>query len=418
MSETRTQRLLGGIAVAYRDRNFRIYSAGSIASWTSYFIQLVAVSWLTWELTGSTGWLAAMALFDIVPTILLMPFTGAVADRFDRHVIMIWTCVLCLVHAIGLAVLSSLGWLTIAPLAALQVVHAVLIAFMVPAMYGTLPRFVGRDALPSAIAVSSSYVQVAVFAGPAFAGWLISAFSVTWAFAVNAIGYAILTAAFSALRTPDGYRQPEPEPESVLSSIGSGARYLVADGRILNLLIVGIAFQGLVKGFYHMMPAYSELVLGMGVGGMSAVLAAEGLGATAAALWLARKPAGSGASLVPDERVFRAALAGIICVVVLVHVSDLYAALALGVSLGVFAEIRKVGTMTIVQTTVDERQRGRVMGTWYMMSQMAAGIGAFGIGWAATRWGLGGPFLAAGVVALLVWLWCRVHAGRLSNPVR
>jgi hypothetical protein len=40
-------------------------------------------------------------------------------------------------------------------------------------------------------------VQVAVFAGPAFAGWIILSFGVTWAFIVNALGYVFLTHAFS-----------------------------------------------------------------------------------------------------------------------------------------------------------------------------------------------------------------------------
>ncbi len=41
--------------------------------------------------------------------------------------------------------------------------------------------------------------------------------------------------------------------------------------------------------------------------------------------------------------------------------------------------------MTIVQLSVDENQRGRVMGTWYMFAQIAGGIGAYGIGQGSTR---------------------------------
>ncbi len=58
---------LGGIGLAFADRNFCIYSVGSIGSWVSFFVQLVAVAWLTWELTKSTTWLAIIALLDIAP---------------------------------------------------------------------------------------------------------------------------------------------------------------------------------------------------------------------------------------------------------------------------------------------------------------------------------------------------------------
>ena len=58
--------ILGGIAEAFEDRNFRLYSVGSIVSWLSFFVQAVAVSWTTWELTHSTRWLAIVALMDAV----------------------------------------------------------------------------------------------------------------------------------------------------------------------------------------------------------------------------------------------------------------------------------------------------------------------------------------------------------------
>ncbi|MFX8410456.1 hypothetical protein ABTL60_19495, partial [Acinetobacter baumannii] len=52
---------LGGIGEAFADRNFRIYSVGSITSWITYYIQDIAFSWVTWEVTHSTVWLAVVA---------------------------------------------------------------------------------------------------------------------------------------------------------------------------------------------------------------------------------------------------------------------------------------------------------------------------------------------------------------------
>eukprot|EP00494_Astrolonche_serrata_P002553 UN02559 len=82
-----------------------------------------------------------------------MPFTGVFADRYDRHKIMIVVSILALLQAVALAICSWLGLLNIALLAVLVFIHSVIIAFMVPAMYGVLPRFVSESALPSAIAV-------------------------------------------------------------------------------------------------------------------------------------------------------------------------------------------------------------------------------------------------------------------------
>lgn len=54
--QLRSTRLLGGIGEAFADRNFRVHKIGSVISWMSFFVQLVAVSWTTWELTHSTTW--------------------------------------------------------------------------------------------------------------------------------------------------------------------------------------------------------------------------------------------------------------------------------------------------------------------------------------------------------------------------
>ena len=94
---------LGGIGEAFADRNFRLYSTGAIATWIGFFVQLVAVSWYAWELTGSTTWLAIVAILDIAPNIVLMPLAGAIADRYDKYWIMGLVSLLALIQAVAMA---------------------------------------------------------------------------------------------------------------------------------------------------------------------------------------------------------------------------------------------------------------------------------------------------------------------------
>ena len=191
MSEQNKKNRFGGIGNAFSDRNFRFYSIGALTTWIGFFVQLVAVSWYAWELTQSTTWLAIIALLDIVPNVVLMPFAGALADRFDKYRIMGVVSFLALLQALVIATLAWTQNLSILSLALLVFIHGVIISFMVPAMYGILPRFVKRSCLTSAIAVSSSYAQLAVFLGPAIAGWVISTWGVAVAFAINAAAYLV-----------------------------------------------------------------------------------------------------------------------------------------------------------------------------------------------------------------------------------
>jgi len=405
-------RTLGGIGDAFSDRNFRIYFCAAVASWVGYFVQVVAVAWLTWELTGSTTWLAAMALIDIVPSILLLPYTGAIADRIDRRTIMLVTSALLLIQSSTLAGLSAFGLLSIYPLAVLEFIHAVLIAFMVPAMYGTLPRFVAKDLLSPAIAVTSALTQLAVFAGPALAGWIMVQYGATEAFLVNAFGYFALLGAFLLMRTPSDFVPPEPSKNSVVADIIDGFRYLVTQTPVFRLILMGFIANSVHQGFYHMLPAYSDEILNLGVTGMSAILASMGFGATMAALWIGYR------SLTFDNTrlIEWASLVSVVLLIGMIITSHFYLALLIAASIGVFGEFRRTGVMTYIQRTVPENQRGRAMGSLYLVRQAASGLGAVVIGAAAAEFGLQMPILIGCALGIAAWIAAYVAIGRRQEP--
>lgn len=389
---------LGGISEAFSDRNFRVYSTGSIGSWVGFFIQLVAVAWVTWDLTGSTTWLAIMGLMDVLPAVVLMPLAGALADRIDRHRIMIVTSGLLLVQALALTTLAAVGALNVWLLAALELAHGVLIAFMVPAMYGTLPRFVARSVLSSAIAVSSAYTQLAVFVGPAFAGWILIDQGAATAFAANTVGYLLLLIAFLRLRTPVDYQAPKAPTTSLWHTVLDGFRYMLADRLLRFLLGLGLVVDFVAVGFHQMLPAYSDTVLGMGVIGVSLVLSSHGAGAVASALWLAR----AGEAAISPERVALAVLAMFLALSAMMAVSAPWGVAVLGFVFGFAAETRRTSTMVLIQLSVSEELRGRVMGGQFMLFRLAGGIGALVIGWSAARHGVQAPVLAGCAIGLVL----------------
>lgn len=401
----------GGIGQAFADRNFRIHSIGAFASWISFLVQIVAVSWLAWELTGSTVWLAVIALLDIVPNILLVPLGGVLADRSDRYRVMIVTNILLLLQAVAMALCAWLDLLTIWPLAGLVLLHGIILSFSVPAMYGMLPRFVAKSRLSSAIAVNSAYTQFAIFAGPALAGWIIAQYGITEAFVVNAIGYCILLGSQMMLRTPDGYRQSEASSHTVLRDIADGVSYILRHKGILALLLLLIAGKILVAGFNRMLPAYSEQIMGMDVTGMTIILTCIGLGATITALWIAFH----GAAAVTFDRVLWGFLIVAIVTGMMMLTGSLYYLIPLAIVAGLAGEMKNTGTMTLIQNHVSDAHRGRVMGTQFMLSQFAAGIGSYFIGALAVSHGLEAPILACAGLCGAVFIVYFLRRKSLSN---
>jgi MFS family permease len=278
---------LGGIAEAFGDRNFRWYSLGSILSWLSFFIQAVAVSWTAWDLTHSTTWLAIVALADATANIVLMPIGGVLADRGDRLRLLMIAYACATIQAAILTGLAFFGALTIYALATLAAVHGAAHAFSIPASYGLLPRFIAPRRLSSAIAVGAAYSQLGLFVGPALAGWIILRFGTPAAFASNVLGYGLFFLSVAAMRTPAGYRQERAVAKHFARDVLDGVAAIWAHDGIKVVLMLLLFGDGLYGAVRQMAPAFADRALGVGVGGLSTLLAGAGVGATVAALWLA-----------------------------------------------------------------------------------------------------------------------------------
>jgi MFS family permease len=143
-------RTFGGIGEAFADRNFRIYSIGSITSWITYFVQDIAFSWTAWEATKSTTWLAVVAGLTTLATIVFVPVGGVFADRYDRFDMVRVAYAFDFLKSIVLTVLAATHSVDIYVICAAAFLHGLIHSFSIPASYGMMPRFVSRERLSPA----------------------------------------------------------------------------------------------------------------------------------------------------------------------------------------------------------------------------------------------------------------------------
>ena len=76
---------------ALKHRNFQLFFAGQLISLIGTWMQNVAQSWLVYRLTGSSVLLGEVGFAGQIPVFLVAPLGGIVADRFNRHRIVIAT---------------------------------------------------------------------------------------------------------------------------------------------------------------------------------------------------------------------------------------------------------------------------------------------------------------------------------------
>ena len=94
---------------ALKHRNFQLFFSGQLISLTGTWMQTVAQSWLVYRLTGSSLLLGSVGFASQIPVFLMAPIGGMVADRTNRHRIVITTQVASLILAFVLAALKPVA---------------------------------------------------------------------------------------------------------------------------------------------------------------------------------------------------------------------------------------------------------------------------------------------------------------------
>jgi predicted MFS family arabinose efflux permease len=401
---------LGGIGKVFSEKNFRIYTVGSVISWVSFFMQLLAINWLTWEMTKSTKWLAIITFLDIAPNFVFVLIGSALADRIDRIRIVIITHFLALLQALALAVLALTSLIDLYSLAILVFLHGLIHSFSVPSLYGLLPSIMSKENLSSAIATNAAYTHLALFVGPVIAGLLIANFHISAVFFANALGYLIYILTIVCLDLP-----PEelhrPRNKSILSDILEGGHHILTHAGIGPMLLLVFIGNAVAFSLFNLLPAFADITFGRGVDGLSTLMASGGLGAGMGALWLAYRGVSQHTTLL--------SLFGFLIVILSVAFFVSTKIYLLGILLmfifGAGNEIRSTGIVTLIQTSVDDDKRGRVMGAYFLIYRASNAFGMLVIGTASDYLGLYYPMMAMLVFCFAIWLWLFRYRQRIQH---
>jgi hypothetical protein len=177
---------------------FRRYLLGQLPSLTGSWAQVVALSWRVESLDPKAlGWVIAL---QFLPSLVLGPWFGVVADRHNRRGLLILAeCGLGLVAAIY-ALASLTGALTLPVIYVLATAWGVINALDTPARRALVPALVPPDQAAGASALAGTALLIGMAAGSALGGALVAAAGVTAAFAVNAASFLADVAVLSSIR--------------------------------------------------------------------------------------------------------------------------------------------------------------------------------------------------------------------------
>jgi len=399
---------------ALRHRNFQLFFSGQLISLIGTWMQTVAEAWLVYRLTHSALLLGAVGFASQFPVFIAAPIGGIVADRVNRHKIVITTQILSMIFDSALAVLTLLNVVTVRQIFVLAILMGIVSAFDIPARQSFLVDMVGKEDLMNAIALNSSMFNGARIIGPAIAGILVAKVGEGWCFAINGVSYLAVIAGLLMMQV----RKPGALAASAspLAHIVEGFNFARRTGPIRAILLL-LALVSLVAMPYTvLMPVFADKILHGGARGLGILMGATGVGALLGALTLASRSGVKGLGR----------LVGIACLGFGISLAlfsfsrHFWLSAALLVPVGFCMMLQMSSSNTLLQTMSPDYLRGRVMALYTMMFMGMAPFGALFGGTLAEH--LGAPITVAmgatASVAGATWFWfhlpnIRVEARRL-----
>ena len=357
---------LGNIARVFAHRNYLIYVSGNSISLIGWWLERVAVGWLTWTLTHSGAWLGLISLADFLPVLFLAPFVGVLADRRDR----VWT--IRITQLIGCAQASLLAILVVSDAMTIEILFALVLMLGIasgvaqPSRLALIPTLVDREAL----AINSVIFNLARFIGPALAGVVIAEIGIAAAFAANAVSYIAFQISLLNLRGLPP--QPAVGRQNVLRASVEAFSYACRHSGIGPMLLLFVVTTIGTRGFIELFPCFADRVFGRGPQGLAMLTSTAGLSAICGASWMVLRSTITGLANI----VLVCTLIMSLAILAFTATGAFYLALPCVFVAGAMMTITGTGAQTLIQAAVDARMSGRVMALYGMIFRAGPAVGA------------------------------------------
>jgi MFS family permease len=405
---------------AVRHRNFRLYWIGQIVSLVGTWMQTVSQPWLVLLLGGTPIQLGAVLALQFAPSLALAPLGGVLADRIDKRRLLLLTQSVAALQALVLFALTVTGLIEIWHIMLLALALGFVNSLDMPVRQSFAADLVPREDLMNAITLNSTSFNLARVIGPAVAGITLALYGPAFNFAINAVSYlGVLT----ALRRMDpAHMQQIARPEqlaTIRQSLGEGIRYAIRTPTVLWPLLLLGGMGTFALNYQTLLPLFARFTLQLNADGFGALFAAMGVGSLMGSLVLAY--------LGPRRPLVGMMLGGAVVFAAFDAALGLtrtpLVAFAVIVAVG-FSSMMMINTINvIVQRSVPDELRGRVMALYVTVFAGATPIGGLFAGSVAQAWGPPAGFIVGAAIStvfvgLVVWELVVLGKARVELPPR
>ncbi len=384
------ERFSGVESFTYSD--FRWLWSSAVASYLGMNMQWITRSWLVLELADASPLaLAAVIVTFALPMTIISPIGGALADRFSRRRMMLYTQAGNAALTLVVGTLDFVGVIELWHVIVSGLINGSLMAFNMPSRQAMVSDIIPKNTLMNGISLMSSAMNVTRIAGPALAGVLIIFVDTAGVFFLISAIY--LVAVLTVLPIRVGDEGQKRSGKSMYGDIVAGLAYAKNSSPLFGLIIMSFIPILFGMSLYALMPAWAWETLQVGSDNLGGLYAVMGIGALMGSLALASIPRFNrrGLLLLSSCVVWGIVLATV------AKMGSYNVVMPLLLFLGLVSSMFMSLIMTLVQTYASPEMRGRMMSI-VMMTFGAMPLSALPLGALAERIGSANALFASGIM--------------------
>lgn len=382
--------------------NYRLWFWSQMMSLFGTWMQMTAQGYFVFHLTHSPAYLGYLAFASGIPTWLFMMYAGVIADRISRRDLMIITQTGMMVLAFIQAALTFTGVIRPWQIVILAFCLGIANAFDAPARQSFAFDMVDKEDLMNAIAMNSAMFNSAMAIGPAISGVTYALFGPAWCFTINGLSFLVVIRALYVMKLPR--ITAKTQGKSAISDLREGFRYVVSHPTIR--MIIGLMAVMSIFGFSFMtlLPAWAVKVLGGDETVNGLLQSSRGIGALIGAFVIASL----GRFQFKGRLLTLGTFAFPIGLLLFAAMRAIPFSLLMLMGVGMANILIMNMANALVQVTVEDRLRGRVMGIYTFIFFGFMPIGGLGAGAVAENLGAPvtltmGALICLGVAAI-TWI--------------
>jgi MFS family permease len=362
-----------------RVRNFRLFFVGQIISQTGTWMQMIAIGLLVLDITDSGVAVGLVTAAQFLPILVLGAWGGVLADRRDRHHLLIWANVAGALVATAFAVLVLSGNEALWSVYLLTFAAGTVTALENPARRALVTDLVDEKEVPNAVGLNSTLMTTSRVFGPALGGALIAGPGIGWCFAVNAISYVPQVWLF--LRMDRSRFRPTTQVAKAKGQLREGLRYVWGQPELRLPLLLVTAVGTMAFNFSVILPLFATRDLDGSATTFTTMMSIMSVGLVIGALTIARRTRADTAFLARCALALGAAMAA------LAFAPATLTAYVAVIPVGITSIMVVSGANAVVQLATAPEMRGRVLALIAVVFLGSTPIGGPITGWISETFG-------------------------------